>query len=97
MLDAKQAYPLRFAPIYKAKLWGGRNFERLFGRDLPIGELIGESWELADLPGGASVVCNGPLAGVGLTELTRQGGQARGRQSTTFSVQPATSITARPR
>jgi mannose-6-phosphate isomerase len=76
MLDAKQAYPLRFAPIYKAKLWGGRNFERLFGRDLPIGELIGESWELADLPGGASVVRNGPLAGVGLTELTRQGGQA---------------------
>jgi mannose-6-phosphate isomerase len=64
-------YPLKFAPIYKAKIWGGRNLERLFGRDLPPREKIGESWELADLAEGVSVCSNGPLAGRSLTDLTQ--------------------------
>ena len=43
-------YPLKFEPIYKEKVWGGRTLESL-GRTLPGGKstLIGESWELADL------------------------------------------------
>ena len=65
-------YPFRFEPIYLEKIWGGRNLERLFGRRLPDGQKIGESWELADLEEGVSVVANGPLAGTTLTELTRQ-------------------------
>lgn len=76
MINETSAYPLKLTPIYKAKLWGGRNLARRFGRALPEGEAIGESWELADLPGGVSVVQNGPLAGTTLTELTRQGGCA---------------------
>ena len=63
-------YPLTFAPIYLEKIWGGRNLHRLFGRELPEGQAIGESWELADLPEGVSVVTNGPDAGTTLTELT---------------------------
>ena len=75
-------YPYKFEPIYKEKIWGGRNLERLFGRRLPDGKKIGESWELADLAEGASVVANGPDVGKGLRELTgRMGtellGQAR--------------------
>ena len=62
-------YPYKFAPIYKEKIWGGRNIERLFGRHLPPGN-IGESWELADLDEGATVVANGPLAGTSITVLT---------------------------
>jgi mannose-6-phosphate isomerase len=62
-------YPYRFAPVYKPKIWGGRALERLFGRDLPSGQKIGESWELADLAEGVSVVANGPEAGTSLTEL----------------------------
>ena len=69
-------YPLTFEPIYKEKIWGGRNLERLFGRSLPAGKLIGESWELADLPNGVSVVAAGPLAGATLTELTADMGEA---------------------
>ena len=69
------AYPLKFEPIYKAKIWGGRALERLFARRLPAGEKIGESWELADLPEGASVVANGAAAGATLTELVRQLGE----------------------
>jgi mannose-6-phosphate isomerase len=64
------AYPYRFAPIYKEKIWGGRNLQRLFGRELPAGKPVGESWELADLAEGTSVVSNGPAAGETLTRVT---------------------------
>ncbi len=65
-------YPYKFEPIYKDKLWGGRNLERLFGRDLPAGKQIGESWELADLTEGVSRVSHGPARGTTLTDLTGQ-------------------------
>ena len=64
-------YPLTFEPIYKEKIWGGRNLARLFGRELPA-DNVGESWELADLENGVSVVANGPLAGKTLTEVTAE-------------------------
>jgi len=67
-----ETYPYTFEPIYVEKIWGGRNLERLFGRVLPDGSKIGESWELADLPQGVSVVSNGPTAGTTLTELTQR-------------------------
>ena len=35
----------------------------VFGKDIPPGEKIGESWELADLPDDKSVIANGELAG----------------------------------
>jgi mannose-6-phosphate isomerase len=64
-------YPLLFAPILKEKVWGGRNLAEL-GKPLPPGVMIGESWELADLPdsivGGRSVVANGAFAGRPLRE-----------------------------
>lgn len=40
--------PLRLAPVYVPKPWGGRRLADL-GKDLPADELIGESWEVADL------------------------------------------------
>ena len=56
-------YPLTFKPIFKERVWGGRNLERLYGKDLPKDAVIGESWEVSDRPGDVSVVANGPLAG----------------------------------
>src|SRR5213593_952467 len=56
-------YPLTFHPIFKERVWGGRNLERLYGKRLPPGVPIGESWEISDRPGDVSVVANGPLAG----------------------------------
>ncbi|MBL7221210.1 MAG: class I mannose-6-phosphate isomerase [Phycisphaerae bacterium] len=73
-MNLSEIYPYKFTPIYIEKIWGGRNLERLFGRELPPDVSIGESWELADLDLGASVVSNGPLAGTSLTELTRRFG-----------------------
>ncbi len=56
-------YPLTFQPIFKERVWGGREIERLYGKTLPPGTPIGESWEISDRPGDASVIANGPLAG----------------------------------
>lgn len=56
-------YPLKFDPIFKERIWGGRNLERLFNKPLPAGKVIGESWEISDRPGDVSVIANGALAG----------------------------------
>jgi len=56
-------YPLTFEPIFKERVWGGRRLEQLYGKPLPSGAPIGESWEITDRPEGVSVVTNGPLAG----------------------------------
>jgi mannose-6-phosphate isomerase len=62
-------YPLTFHPIFKERVWGGREMERLYGKPLPPGTPIGESWEISDRPGNASVIANGPLAGKNLRWL----------------------------
>jgi mannose-6-phosphate isomerase len=62
-------YPLIFRPIFKERVWGGRAIERLYGKKLPAGVPIGESWEISDRPGDASVIANGPLAGKDLRWL----------------------------
>ena len=56
-------YPLIFHPLFKERVWGGREIEKLYGKPLPPGKTIGESWEISDRPGDESVVANGPLAG----------------------------------
>ncbi|MFQ5806977.1 MAG: type I phosphomannose isomerase catalytic subunit [Phycisphaerae bacterium] len=61
--------PVVFEPIFKPKPWGGRELTRLFGKRLPGEGPIGESWELADLPGNESRVARGPLAGQRVGEL----------------------------
>ncbi len=56
-------YPLTFKPIFKERVWGGRNIERLYDKPLPPDVPIGESWEITDRPEGVSVIADGPLAG----------------------------------
>ena len=56
-------HPLTFRPIFKERVWGGHEIERLYGKKLPSGKLIGESWEISDRPGDAGIIANGPLAG----------------------------------
>jgi mannose-6-phosphate isomerase len=62
-------YPLTFQPIFKERVWGGREIERLYGKQLPPDIPIGESWEISDRPGDASVITNGSLAGKDLRWL----------------------------
>jgi mannose-6-phosphate isomerase len=56
-------HPLTFQPIFKERVWGGREISRLYGKPLPPGKLIGESWEISDRPDDANVITNGPFAG----------------------------------
>jgi mannose-6-phosphate isomerase len=56
-------YPFVFQPIFKERIWGGRELERLFNKKLPADKPIGESWEISDRPGDESVVANGNFAG----------------------------------
>ena len=67
-----KAYPLKFEPIYKQRIWGGQKLRQVFGKELPPGEKIGESWELADLPEDKSVIANGELAGQTLRSAIEQ-------------------------
>src|ERR1035437_5146226 len=62
-------YPFTFRSIFKQRVWGGRELERLYHKPLPPAVPIGESWEIADRPGDVSVVANGPLAGKDLRWL----------------------------
>jgi mannose-6-phosphate isomerase len=62
-------YPLVFQPLFKERIWGGRELERLYAKKIPAGKPIGESWEISDRPGDASVIANGPLAGKDLRWL----------------------------
>ena len=56
-------FPLTFQPFFKERIWGGRELEHLYGKPLPPGVPIGESWEVSDRPGDASVIREGALAG----------------------------------
>src|SRR5439155_15811817 len=62
-------YPLTFHPIFKERVWGGRQLERLYQKTLPPDLPIGESWEITDRPDAMSVIANGPLAGKDLRWL----------------------------
>lgn len=73
-------YPLTFQPIFKERVWGGRNLAELFHKPLPPGAVIGESWEITDRPEGVSVIAQGPLAGKDLRWLmTHHGSEVLGR------------------
>ncbi len=62
--------PITFKPLYMERVWGGRELERVYGRELPDPQLpFGESWEIVDREKEQSVVDEGPLAGTPLHEL----------------------------
>ncbi len=62
-------YPLRFEPIFKSMLWGGRRLPPFLNREAPHTDPIGEAWVISDVEGHPSRVSDGPLAGVTLREL----------------------------
>ncbi len=69
-------YPLKFKPIFKERIWGGRRLNEYFGKNLPENVNIGESWELADLPEDKSEIVNGPLAGQTIDQVIAELGVA---------------------
>ena len=77
----KKLYPLRFIPTASRRPWGGHDLVKKLGKEfvecddegneipLSADELIGESWEIADMGVEDSVVMEGWLAGNTLSEI----------------------------
>lgn len=63
------AAPIAFEPLFMERIWGGRTLAERYGKPLPEGRPIGESWELVDREEAQSVVAGGPLAGRSLHSL----------------------------
>lgn len=61
-------YPLKFTPILKDKIWGGKKL-KTFLHKKSASDRCGESWEISGIEGDVSVVSEGFLKGNDLTEL----------------------------
>ncbi len=61
-------YPFKFNPILKHKIWGGSQLANKI-EELANADNIGESWEISDLEDDVSIVREGPLQDVPLTDL----------------------------
>ena len=64
-------YPLRFDPLLKRYLWGGRRLGTELGKPIDFGTDYAESWDVADHGSDQTHVSNGPLRGTSLAELVR--------------------------
>ena len=81
-MTAQCDYLLRFEPIYRRYLWGGRRLSTVLGKAIGEGDDYAESWEIVDHGGDQSVVIAGPLAGRTLTEVvTAHGEELYGRHA----------------
>ena len=61
--------PMR--PFFREVVWGGRRLEEIYGKQLPPGRPIGESFELSAYPERESTVRSGPLEGRSLSSLVQ--------------------------
>lgn len=80
-MEKKQLYPLKFIPIASRRVWGGNSLIKVLGKDfveadaegnevhLTENDLIGESWELADMGEQDSLVSEGWLAGNSIGDI----------------------------
>ena len=68
-------YPLRFQPLFKEYIWGGRRLGTLLGKPIGDGPTYAESWEAVDHGDDQSVVAEGPLAGQTLRQIVEAHGE----------------------
>ncbi|NND99916.1 MAG: class I mannose-6-phosphate isomerase, partial [Pirellulaceae bacterium] len=62
-------YPLRFEPVLKQTIWGGRRLGDALGKPIGDENNYAESWEIVDHGTDQSVVVSGHLSGKTLNEL----------------------------
>jgi len=71
-------YPYKFVPTLIERVWGG-NALRRYGKPVPTGKRIGESWEISDRDDVQSVILNGPDSTKTLhNQIIAYGGQLLG-------------------
>ena len=67
-----QLYPLRFRPIFREYLWGGRKLGTVLDKPIGDGPNYAESWEVVDHGTDQSVVAFGDLQDATLAEIVAQ-------------------------
>ncbi len=65
----QELYPLKFAPIYKEKIWGGTKIRDILGMDFSPLSNCGEAWIVSGYEGQETSVINGFLKHNELNEL----------------------------
>ena len=68
--------PIYSQALMDERVWGGNRLGKMFGKPIPPGRIIGESWELSDRPGMQTLVSGGHWEGQPLRALMEQAGQA---------------------
>ena len=68
-------YPLRFQPVFRQYIWGGRRLGEVLNKPIGDGDDFAESWEVVDHGEDQSVVAHGPLAGKTLHEVAAEHAQ----------------------
>jgi len=63
-----EAYPIKFNPILKEKIWGGEKLSSILNKKSDSKQ-VGESWEISGVEGDISVVANGLYKGKTLNDL----------------------------
>jgi mannose-6-phosphate isomerase len=69
-LPLPDVLPMR--PYFRELIWGGRQLQTLYGKDLPDGKTIGESFEVSACQDQESRVAAGSLAGRSLQSLVEE-------------------------
>jgi mannose-6-phosphate isomerase len=70
-METTSLYPLRFEPILRELIWGGRRLGTVLHKPIGGASDYAESWEVSDYHDQVSVVSDGPLAGTSLRDLVR--------------------------
>ena len=64
-----ELYPLKFEPVLKEKIWGGKTLAERYNKKSDRLVNIGESWELSAIQDEQSEITNGFLAGNNIEEI----------------------------
>lgn len=75
MRSVVKPYVFRVKPFLSEKVWGGSKLVGRYGKNAGGDVLLGESWEVADLPEGQSLVDGGVFAGETLGAVTARWGR----------------------
>lgn len=65
-------YPLKFHPIFKDKIWGGKKIQSILKKDFSPLDNCGESWEISGVPDSESKIKNGQLSGQTLNQVIKE-------------------------
>jgi mannose-6-phosphate isomerase len=68
-LKMNKLYPLKFKPVFREKIWGGKKLKEVLGMSCGDIPKCGEAWVLSGVQQNETVVADGFLAGNELNEL----------------------------